>query len=143
MKQVISIFFLLLLFSSCEKRKGCLQLDAMNFDVEAEKDCGCCEYERVVFYSRSPGYSVNGVPYSIVTYPIKLFIGDQEVGTITAFYQNGPGNPNLPGMVVYTPPTNTKKVEWFAKVTAPNGAFIILGSGTLNAGSTVRYVPIF
>lgn len=119
-----------------------MQMDAMNFNADAGKDCGCCEYERVVFFSRSAGYYVSGLPYSINTYPIKIFVGDQEVGTITAFYPNGPGNPNVPGVVVYKPQTNKKKIEWFAKVTSPNGSFIILGSGTFDAGSNVRYVAI-
>lgn len=120
-----------------------MDVDATNFDLDASKDCQCCQYEKVVFYSRNAGYYVNGVPYSLATYPVKLFIGTQEMGTISAFYPNGPGNPNLPGMVVYAPPSNEKKVEWYAKVTAANGSYIILGSGTLYASKTARYVPIY
>ncbi len=144
MKIIIATLSLILFLSlSGCKTKGCMDIDATNFDLDATKDCMCCTYEKVVFYSRSAGYYVSGVPYSLATYPVKLFIGTQEVGVISAFYPNGPGNPNLPGMVIHIPPTNEKKVEWYAKVTATNGNFIILGSGTLYASKTVRYVPIF
>ncbi len=131
-----------LLFSSCHPKKGCMDISASNFDAEAEKDCGCCEFGKVVFYSRYPAYVVGGVSYSIVTYPIKIFVGTQEIGTVTAFYPNGPGNSNVPGLVSYSPGGN-KNVEWYAKVTAPNGSFIVLGSGTFNAGKLTYYVPIF
>jgi len=138
----VSCFITLSSFEWCKKPTGCMDYSAKNYDVEAEKDCGCCEFERVVFYSRYPAYNVGGVVYSINTYPIKLFIGTQEVGTVSAFYPNGPGNSNLPGIVVHNPGSQ-KTVEWYAKVTAPNGSFVILGSGTFSAGKSVFYVPIF
>ena len=127
---------------SCKKKSGCMDYSAKNYDVEAEKDCGCCSFEKVVFYSRYPGYNVNGVLYSINTYPIKIFVGSQEIGTISAFYPNGPGTSTVPGVVVYEP-GNDKKVEWYAKVTSPTGAFIVLGSGTFNAGKNAVAIPIY
>lgn len=126
---------------SCEP-KGCTDVSATNYDMDAVKDCGCCSFEKVVFYSRYPGYHVNGVPYPITAYPVKLYINDMEAGTITAFYPSGPGNTTVPGVVIHNP-GNQKKVEWYAKVTFPNGSFLILGSGTFNAGKNPYFVPIF
>ena len=119
-----------------------MDFGAANYNVEAEKDCGCCTYEKVVFFSRFPAYNVGGVIYSIATYPIKIFVDGQDIGTISAFYPNGPGTSTVPGVVVYNP-GNKKSVEWFAKVTAPNGSFIVLGSGTFNAGKNAIAIPIF
>ncbi len=144
MKRIFVILLAGLCFASLGscKKKGCMDASATNFDSDADKDCSCCQFEKAVFYSRYPAYNVGGVVYSITTYPIKIFVGTQEIGTITAYYPNGPGNSNVPGLVVYNPSGN-KTVEWYAKVTAPNGNFVVLGSGTFSAGKYVSYVPIF
>lgn len=140
-------YFLLLLLPaflsiSCKKPKGCMDAQAANYDVTAEKDCKCCQYEKVVFYSRYPAYNVGGVLYSILSVPIKIYVNDQEVGTITAYYPNGPGASTVPGVVVYEPQQN-KKVEWYAKAVAPNGNFVVLGSGTFTARNSPIAIPIF
>lgn len=119
-----------------------MDFSASNYSSEAEKDCGCCQFEKIVFFSRYAGYTVGGIPYPISAFPVKLFVNDQDAGTITAFYPAGPGNSTVPGVVIHNP-GNQKKVEWYAKVTFPNGSFLILGSGTITAGKTAYYIPIF
>jgi hypothetical protein len=141
---LLPILIITIGLSSCifEKKKGCTDTSATNYDMDAVKDCGCCSFEKVVFYSRYAGYHVNGVPYPITAYPVKLYVNDVEAGTITAFYPNGPGNTTVPGVVIHNP-GNQKKVEWYAKVTFPNGSFLILGSGTFNAGKNPYFIPIY
>ena len=39
-----SFFLMLILFVSCNKQEGCTSNEAMNFNVEAEKDDGSCIY---------------------------------------------------------------------------------------------------
>ncbi len=131
----------IIMFSSCKKKVGCMDLQAMNYNSEAQKDCGCCSFEKIVFYSRYPSYNIGGVWYSILTYPIKVYVNNQDIGTITAFYPNGPGTSTVPGVVLYDPGSN-KKVEWYAKATAPNGSFVILGSGTISASKSPIGIPI-
>lgn len=135
-------FFLLLGASSCKKKSGCMDFSATNYNSEAVKDCGCCSYAKVVFYSRYQAYNVGGVWYSINAFPIRISVNGQEIGTVEAFYPNGPGSTTVPGVITYDP-GNNKNVEWFAKVTAPDGQYIVLGSGTFTAGRSPVAVPIF
>lgn len=141
--------YLLLLISAticisfaCKKKRGCMDSQAVNYNIEAEADCDCCQFEKVVFYSRYPSYNIGGVWYSILSYPLKVYVNNREIGTISAFYPGGPGTGTVPGVVTFEPGDN-KKVEWYAKVTAQNGNFIILGSGTFNAGKQPIAIPVF
>lgn len=131
-----------ILMSGCKKKEGCKDMDAVNFDFEAEKDCGCCTYEDVVFYAKDYIYTVAGLPYSILSNPIKVYVNGKPVGTVTAVYPNGPGTSRVPGIVVFDPEAN-KKVEWYAEATLPNGSSVVVGSGTLNAGKSYTQVPVF
>jgi len=146
MKRIFLIFslFLAVSFSSCFKKdkKGCTDFSATNYNSDAVKDCGCCQYEKVVFYSRYAGYTLNGLAYPINAFPVKVYINEQDAGTITAFYPGGLGTATVPGVVVHNP-GNQKKVEWYAKVTFPNGSFVILGSGTLYAGKSPSFIAIY
>lgn len=142
------VFFLLLISAacvssfSCKKKTGCMDTQATNYDIDADKDCKCCQFEKVVFYSRYPSYNIGGVWYSILSYPLKVYVNNQDIGTITAFYPSGPGTSTVPGVLTFEPGDN-KKVEWYAKVTAQNGNFIVLGSGTLYAGKQPIAIPVF
>lgn len=126
----------------CKKKEGCKDMQAVNYDFEAEKDCECCTYEDVVFYAKDYIYTVAGLPYSILSSPIKVYVNGKLAGTVTAVYPNGPGTNRVPGIVVYEPGAD-KKVEWYAEAALPNGMAVIVGSGTLSAGNSYTQVPVF
>jgi hypothetical protein len=127
---------------SCKKKEGCKDFDAINYDIEAEKDCACCIYEDVIFYAKDYIYTVSGLPYSILSNPIKVYVNGKPVGTVTSVYPNGPGTSLVPGVIVYEP-ENNKKVEWYAEATLPSGISVVVGSGILNASKNYIQVPVF
>ena len=44
MNKIIYLIFLSLIFSSCQKEQGCIDLIALNYNIDAEEDDGSCEF---------------------------------------------------------------------------------------------------
>ena len=66
-------FFLTFLLSGCyEDRKGCLDLRATNFDIDADRECdGCCVYPqlRLVFEHKLSPDSTANLTYNMYPMP--------------------------------------------------------------------------
>lgn len=89
MKTTAKILFLLvLILASCSKKKGCRDLDALNYDPNAEAD-GACTYTQVIFYAGSN--RVGGSADIIEKIEVYQLITDEEklIGTIV-----NPGDEN-------------------------------------------------
>lgn len=83
---LIALLTLPIIFASCSK-KGCRDVNALNFDAEADKD-GTCRYTKVIFHA--PGDQIGGVADKIVK--IEIFRGptpgQQLIGTIEQMNQD-------------------------------------------------------
>ena len=111
--------------TSC-RRKGCTDVNATNFDLDATKDNGSCTFSKSTFYAKY-GYYM-GIPIT----NIDLTINGNSVGTITAVYPNGPGNCNASGTVEYLF-KNGKSVDWNTTVHLANSG-TVYGSGVIMPG---------
>ena len=91
-----ALFLLLALsvaFTSCDlfsgTPAGCTDPFALNHDASAEEDDGSCRFSEVIFYKVPDGP------------PVEVSVDGQPVGTITAFYPDGPEACSAPGTPSY------------------------------------------
>ncbi|UTW62212.1 hypothetical protein KFE98_19750 [bacterium SCSIO 12741] len=103
---------------SCEYPKGCTDSKAVNYDYEAHENDGSCEYSNVVFYAQYGYFS--GVPVT----RIEVNVEGNIVGAISATYPNGPGNCSAVGTVNYKF-NDGESVDWSAIVYLANGASLV------------------
>ncbi len=72
--------FCLIGFNSCEKKKGCMDKDSVNYDSSAESDDGSCRYEgTVVFWwdqNLTTEFQNNGVSV------VKIYVDNQFEGSV-------------------------------------------------------------
>lgn len=69
-KITLSLFILSVLFSACKRKKGCTDALATNFDIEAKKDDGSCEYKKALTVPDT--YNFENVSYSGQTTRLQL-----------------------------------------------------------------------
>lgn len=87
------VFFSVLLslsLSSCNKKEGCRDPEALNFDASAEKN-GTCRFTKVIFYA--PSDRVRGTADRVVRIEIYLgpTPGQELISTIDTFDHPVPG----------------------------------------------------
>ena len=112
--------------SSCKKKKGCTDPNALNRDFDADKDDGSCIYYTAIFYM-----SVNNPAR-----PVSVAVDGNAIGTITAQYPGGPGNCIAPGCAIYKFKTG-QRVSWVA--TEPGG---LIWTGTVEPSSVFDCIKI-
>jgi hypothetical protein len=136
MKQLtmISVGLLFIIFTSCNKTKGCMDMNALNFDASAEQDNGSCKFSAITFYA-SFGY-YNGVPIN----SIDVSVNGNTIGTINAIYPTGPGNCGAQGTVPYSF-SNNSSYDWNTVVHLADGQ-TVFGSGTISPMAGVPCVKV-
>jgi hypothetical protein len=126
------LFFVLILCvtivttSSCFKKKGCTDSNALNRNSDADKDDGSCVYSSVIFYM------------SVINpaRPVTVSVNGNAIGTITAQYPGGPGNCIAPGCAIYTF-NSGQKANWVA--TEPGGT---IWTGTVQPSSVADCIKV-
>lgn len=80
-KLALLILCIPILFTAC-KKEGCQDVNALNFDAEAEKD-GNCQYTKVIFYAGSN--LIGGVGLEVTKIEVfRRVLGEDElIGTLT------------------------------------------------------------
>lgn len=88
-------FYLVLALSiflfSCNNKKGCTDSRAINYDYQANKNDGSCQFSTAIFYVSSPA----NFP------PLSIYIDGTFYGNITSYYPYGPGNCSASGCIEY------------------------------------------
>lgn len=91
MKKVLYLLMVVVLISSCQKKKGCTNPDSFNYDSEAELDDGSCNemygclgYVSNMSNSGSTGITLNNQYYDIIM--------NQEVAIQKIFFNGIPAN---------------------------------------------------
>lgn len=123
-----------LLFSSCQKKKGCTDPNALNQDIVAEVNDGSCKYSNATFYA-SAGF-FNGIP--IVK--IDVTVNGRDIGTISAIYSSAPGNCSAQGTVAYQF-SDGNKIDWNTTVYLASGA-TVSGSGQVSPSSVSDCIKV-
>lgn len=85
MKKIYSIAALALVFSlaSCEPQ-GCTDTAADNYDAEAEKDDGTCEYTaEMLFYCDS--VRTRALENDNVNTPVDIYVNDKKIGSLNYY----------------------------------------------------------
>jgi hypothetical protein len=111
----ITISLLSVILSSSSCKKGCTDQNATNFDYDAKKEDGTCEYSNVTFYTRYAGY-YNNVGIFVPASYIDVTVDGQNVGRITTVHPNGVGNCSTTGasyQCVDGKPKDWKSVVYF------------------------------
>lgn len=131
----ISFGLLLLLDTSCnEKKKGCMEMNALNFDATADTNDGSCKFSNITFYASFNYYL--GVPIS----SIDVSVNNNMIGTINAIYPTGPGNCGAQGTASYGFSSNTT-YDWNTVVHLVDGN-TVYGSGTVSPMAGVSCVKV-
>jgi len=127
--------FLSLLFSSCSQKEGCRDINATNYDKEAEKDCNnCCLYEEVVIDARDAflgAYTITDTSYvfgnidEIKTYVLTITKnGDQESDIFLSNLINSGAN--------YEATLNVNDGIFSIPSQQVSGPYLLSGSGMLS-----------
>jgi len=92
---LIAVGFTVLGITSCSKKEGCREVNALNYDSTAETD-GNCNYTKALFYA--PSNRISGNPNDVVKIEIYLgpTPGEQLIGTINTFNHVEPINCSIP-----------------------------------------------
>lgn len=67
---ISAVFLLSLFFSGCGKKKGCTNINSINYDADAEKDDGSCGEAILIAYPQHHGAAIAGLS----TYPDSAFV---------------------------------------------------------------------
>ncbi len=135
MKTIKLLSFLLLIITSCdadcsgdeEKNIGCTEERALNFDYSAEENDGSCVFSKVTFYKKYQYFN------NVLITNINLSVNGNDLGSLSIFYPNGPGNCSSNGTIPYQF-LNGESIEWNTVISLYNGN-IIYGSGTVSPNS--------
>lgn len=112
------LFGSLFSYSSCNKNEGCKNLNALNYDAEADNAKNDeCRYSRVTFYAGS-----NAIFGQLIT-EIEISIGEESLGIITSLNQDYPENCDTNGTLNYTFITGSSQT-WFARYTLSSGGSV-------------------
>ena len=107
---------------------------ALNYDFLTDENDGSCQYSKATFFAKYPAF--NGVP--IIS--IAVIVNGSEIGTITQFYPNSPGNCSASGTVFYQFESGNR-VDWNTVVHLETGA-IITGSGEVAPSSFSQCIKV-
>jgi hypothetical protein len=121
-KLLIIVLFVPFLFA-CKQKEGCMDQNSLNYDADAEKDDGSCEYRKVIFYLKNGSYG--GVQITSVD----VTVNGTNIGTATTVYSDGPGSCNAAGSAIYEF-HNNESIDWNSVVHLSNGSNLY-GSGTV------------
>ena len=136
MKKLFFLLFILpVIFSGC-KTEGCRDVNALNFDAEANKD-GTCRYTKVIFYA--PSDRVGGTADRVTK--IEIFRGptpgQELIGTITTFNQSRPSGCTTPeGAFEYELTGGSNPTLFLFRYYYDNGSDEAGGSLSFSASST-------
>lgn len=104
MKKIIvinSLFILSLFIPSCKDEvEGCRDVDAKNYNPEADADCNCCKYEGSVVFWTSASTSSTYVSSGITN--VKYYVDGDYIGSVSAnlYFNNPPGCGNPDAVTV-------------------------------------------
>jgi len=113
----IVLFAATIIFTSCEKKRGCTKSNALNFDSDACDDDGSCNFSTVTFYANAGFF--NGIAIARVDVSVE---GNAIGSTQGIYYPGGaPGNCSANGTVSYQFESGDK-IDWNAVVYLVNGA---------------------
>ncbi len=76
---MVILFAVLLVNTGC-KKEGCTDPDSINYDSEAKKDDGSCEYIASAVFWFNEATSDSLLAYDVTSFTI--FVDDEEVGTL-------------------------------------------------------------
>ena len=108
MKNLILILLSVpLLFTAC-KKEGCQDVNALNFDPEAQKD-GNCKYTKIIFYA--PSNLIGGVGIKVTK--IEVFKGSIDLGYLIGTIDNIPDQSPAPEGCI--PPANAIEYNFESK----------------------------
>lgn len=83
--QTLSVFMLLIVLDSCREPEGCMNPDAVNYDIFAEVDDGSCTLANAIigFQSTIDGSKVGGASDSIGDYPVSFDTIEFDIEQLT------------------------------------------------------------
>ena len=111
----ISITFI---YSSCNKSEGCKDLNALNYDTEADNAKNdACRYSSVTLYAGS-----NTIFGQLIT-EIEISVGEEIIGTITTLNLDYPESCDTEGTLKYTFLSGNTQV-WFARYSLSSGGSV-------------------
>lgn len=124
------------LITSCEKKKGCTDANALNRDYDAIVNDGSCRFSNVTFYANAGFF--NGIPIT----KIDVTVNGNGVGSILggSYYPSGPGNCVAQGTVAYQF-INGNKIDWNTTVYLASGA-TLFGSGQVLPSSVSDCIKV-
>lgn len=103
---------------SCNKNEGCKDLNALNYDVEADNAKNDeCRYSSVTLYAGS-----NTIFGQLIT-SIEISIDEEMIGTISTFNVDYPENCDTEGTLKYTFLSGNSQT-WFAQYSLSSGGSV-------------------
>jgi hypothetical protein len=128
MKKLLMIALIIPFLFSCKdkdkEKEGCTDIFALNYDADAEKDDGSCEYCKITFYCKSDSY------FGLTITSVDISVNGIIIGSATTAYPDGPGNCNAEGTVIYEF-HNNEPVVWNSEVHLSDGS-ALYDSGTVS-----------
>ena len=121
---ILSTLILLLYATGC--KPGCTDVAALNHEFDAEKEDGSCIYSNAVFFGTTPARCP----------PVTVQVDGNSIGTIEAFYPNGPGNCSVPGVARFEFQSG-ESVDWVATDACGN-----IASGVARPSSTQECIRV-
>jgi len=110
----------LLINTGC--KKGCKDLDALNYDYSADENDGNCQYSKAIFYMSA--VPPPGNP------PFTVYINGNSQGQVTGIYPSGPANCSASGCVSYQF-LSGNSVDWELR----DGSSFVINTGMLSTST--------
>lgn len=114
--RTFTVFMLILVSVSGCKTEGCRESEALNYNPEAEKDDGTCNFTKFIFWARYNNYDVGLNNYDVTS--IDLKVGGSSTGNITSVYGASPAC-DAAGCITYHLTSRSK--SWSAIIHLENG----------------------